>query len=370
MADIVIENAVKKFGDFVAVNNVSLTINDQEFVVLVGPSGCGKTTLLRAIAGLGVVDSGRISIGGRDVTYLLPKDRNISMVFQSYAIFPHMKVFDNIAFGLKMKKIPKDQIRQKVQRAAELLHIEDMLDRYPGQMSGGQRQRVAVARAIAVEAQVLLMDEPLSNLDALLRLEMRAELKALLAKLGSTTIYVTHDQIEALSMGDRIAVMKNGQILQYDHPTRIYDTPADLFVGGFIGNPPMNFLSGKVQQQNGRVVVKIGDFELHPPDAMLPSLKSFDGSEVLVGIRAENMEALNQPAENALKVQVSVVEPLGSQNLLTIPVENHILKVSTHPDFQVSPGGEIWIRFPGDKIRWMNPKTGRAITPSMEEIMA
>jgi multiple sugar transport system ATP-binding protein len=370
MADIVVENALKKFGDFVAVKDVSLTVNDQEFVVLVGPSGCGKTTLLRAIAGLGVVDSGRISIGGRDVTYLLPKDRNISMVFQSYAIFPHMKVFDNIAFGLKMKKVPKDQIRQKVQRAAELLHIESMLDRYPGQMSGGQRQRVAVARAIAVEAQVLLMDEPLSNLDALLRLEMRAELKALLAKLGSTTIYVTHDQIEALSMGDRIAVMRDGQILQYDHPTKIYDRPADQFVGGFIGNPPMNFLSGKVQQHDGRIVVKIGDFELHPTEDMLAPLKAYDGGDVLVGIRAENMEALIQPAENALQVQVSVLEPLGSQNLLTIPVENHTLKVSTHPDFHVAPGSDIWIRFPGDKIRWVDAKTGKAIVPSLEEAMA
>ena len=245
-----------------------------------------------------------------------------------------------------------------------------MLDRYPGQMSGGQRQRVAVARAIAVEAQVLLMDEPLSNLDALLRLEMRAELKSLLAQLGATTIYVTHDQIEALSMGDRIAVMRDGQILQYDHPTKIYDRPADQFVGGFIGNPPMNFLNGQVQQQDGRVLVKIGDFELHPTEEMMAPLKAYDGSDVLVGIRAENMEALNQPDENALKVQVSVVEPLGSQNLLTIPVENHTLKVSTHPDFPVSSGSEIWIKFPSDKIRWIDAKTSKAITPSLEEVMA
>ncbi|HRV95512.1 MAG TPA: ATP-binding cassette domain-containing protein, partial [Anaerolineae bacterium] len=197
MAEIKVENAVKTFGDFVAVDNVSLTIHDQEFMVLLGPSGCGKTTLLRAIAGLGMVDSGRISIGGRDVTYLPPRSRNISMVFQSYAIFPHMKVYDNVAFGLRMRKVDKNDIDRRVRRASELLHIENMLDRYPSKMSGGQRQRVAVARAIAMQAGVLLMDEPLSNLDALLRLEMRAELKRLLAEIDVTTIYVTHDQIEA-----------------------------------------------------------------------------------------------------------------------------------------------------------------------------
>ncbi len=368
MAEIVVENAVKKFGSFVAVDNVSLTVHDQEFVVLLGPSGCGKTTLLRAIAGLGMVDSGRIKIGERDVTYLAPRDRDISMVFQSYAIFPHMKVFDNIAFGLKMKKAPKNLIQERVQKAAELLHIENMLDRYPGQMSGGQRQRVAVARAIAVESKVLLMDEPLSNLDALLRLEMRAELKSLLARLNATTIYVTHDQIEALSMGDRIAVMKQGKILQFDHPTRVYDLPADHFVGGFIGNPPMNFLEGQVQQSNGKVIVKIGDFELIPSPEMNTPLKSLDGTTILMGIRAENMEALSEPSPDALKVNVDVLEPLGSQNLLTIRMGHQTLKVSTHPDFPARMGGDIWIRFPINKIRWMDNRTGRAITPAVDEI--
>src|SRR5690606_27116601 len=219
MAEIVIENAVKKFGNFTAVNNVSLTVHDQEFMVLLGPSGCGKTTLLRAIAGLGMLDSGRIVIGGRDVTYLPPRERNLAMVFQSYAIFPHMTVYDNIAFGLKMRKVDPAETQRRVRQAAELLHIENMLDRYPAKMSGGQRQRVAVARAIAVQSSVLLMDEPLSNLDALLRLEMRAELKRLLAEIKATTIYVTHDQIEAMSMGDRIAVMRDGQIQQVDTPS-------------------------------------------------------------------------------------------------------------------------------------------------------
>jgi multiple sugar transport system ATP-binding protein len=292
------------------------------------------------------------------------------MVFQNYAIFPHMKVFDNIAFGLKMRKAPKEVMMERVQNAAKLLHIENMLDRYPGAMSGGQRQRVAVARAIAVEAEVLLMDEPLSNLDALLRLEMRAELKALLARLGATTIYVTHDQIEALSMGDRIAVMQAGKILQFENPTRVYDMPANQFVGGFIGNPPMNFLEGRVQRDLGRVVVKIGEFTLHPPEEMQSVLSAYDGKLVMIGIRAENMEALSSPAPDALQVKVEVVEPLGAHNLLTIFVEGSVMKVSTHPDFPARAGEPIWIRFPASKIRWMDPETKKTLALDLEKVLA
>ncbi|TVR21444.1 MAG: ABC transporter ATP-binding protein [Anaerolineaceae bacterium] len=370
MAKITIENAVKKFGDFVAVNDVSLSIEDQEFVVLLGPSGCGKTTLLRAVAGLGLLDSGNIMIGDRDVTYLPPKDRSISMVFQSYAIFPHMKVFDNIAFGLRMQKVKKNVIRERVQRVSELLHIESMLDRYPSQMSGGQRQRIAVARALAIESKVLLMDEPLSNLDALLRLEMRAELKSLLAGLEATTIYVTHDQIEALSMGDRIAVMKDGEILQYDHPTRVYDTPSHHFVGGFIGNPPMNFVSVRVERHEGRYSARVDGFNIEADDNMSDALSRYDGKEVLLGIRAENMEASKTPLDGALAVEVKVIEPLGSQNLLTINTSQDTLKVSTHPDFFVDPGETIWLRFPANKIRWIDKDTGAAITPDIEKLRA
>ncbi|NOX63058.1 MAG: ABC transporter ATP-binding protein [Chloroflexi bacterium] len=365
MAEIRLERVTKKFGDFVAVNNVSLTVKDQEFVVLLGPSGCGKTTLLRAIAGLGMADEGRVLIGGRDVTYLPPRERNIAMVFQSYAIFPHMKVYDNIAFGLKMHKFDRETIEKRVLEAASMLHIEDMLDRYPGQMSGGQRQRVAVARAIAMKSQVLLMDEPLSNLDALLRLEMRAELKRLLADIGATTIYVTHDQIEALSMGDRIAVMKDGEIQQFDDPTIIYDRPANRFVGGFIGNPPMNFIEGQVEQTDGRLSVRIGGFRIAPDPAMQARLRPYHGRSVLVGIRAENMEALNHPADDALRVRVLVIEPLGAQNLLTVKIGDDIIKVSTHPSFIVAPNEDIWLRFPVDKIRWFDSDTEIAIRPEM-----
>lgn len=370
MARILIENAVKKFGDFVAVDNVNLEIEDQEFVVLLGPSGCGKTTLLRAVAGLGMLDDGRILIGERDVTYLPPRDRDISMVFQSYAIFPHMKVYDNIAFGLRMQKAPKKIIEERVAEVAELLHIETMLDRYPSQMSGGQRQRIAVARALAVESKVLLMDEPLSNLDALLRLEMRAELKTLLARLATTTIYVTHDQIEALSMGDRIAVMKNGRILQYDHPNRVYDRPAHHFVGGFIGNPPMNFLPALVEKHEGKLTARIGTFRITPEAMLNSALQAYEGKQVIMGIRAENMEALSIPADDALEVEVMVLEPLGAQNLLTIHVGQEALKVSTHPDFTAKMGQKIWLRFPSSKIRWMDKDSGRAIVPDLEKVMA
>lgn len=364
MADIKIESVTKRFGDFLAVDNVSLTIEDQEFMVLLGPSGCGKTTLLRAVAGLGMADEGRISIGGKDVTYLPPRQRGISMVFQSYAIFPHMKVYDNIAFGLKMNKVDKAETERRVRQAAELLHIENMLDRYPSKMSGGQRQRVAVARAIAMKSQVLLMDEPLSNLDALLRLEMRAELKRLLAEIQATTIYVTHDQIEALSMGDRIAVMRNGTILQCDHPTIVYDQPATEFVGGFIGNPPMNFLDAQVQRHNGSVDVAIGDFKLAPHALYQPVLKPYDGKPIVIGIRAENMETLSAPSDDAIKVRVLVVEPLGSQNLLTVKIGANTVKVSTHPSFAVAPDQDVWLRFPAEKIRWVDRDSGQMIYPA------
>jgi multiple sugar transport system ATP-binding protein len=251
-----------------------------------------------------------------------------------------------------------------VRQAAELLHIEKMLDRYPAKMSGGQRQRVAVARAIAVPAEVLLMDEPLSNLDALLRLEMRAELKRLLAELKATTIYVTHDQIEAMSMGDRIAVMRDGVIQQIDSPNIVYDKPADRFVGGFIGNPPMNFLEGQVRTENGSVKVHLGDFAIQPPEAIAATLKPYDGKSVTIGIRAENIETLTAPSEDALKVQVLVVEPLGSQNLLTIRIGDAIVKVATHPDFPAAPDTDIWLRFPIDKVSWINRDTDKALAPA------
>lgn len=364
MAEIKVQNLVKTFGDFTAVDNVSLTIADQEFVVLLGPSGCGKTTLLRAIAGLGMPDSGVITIGGRDVTYLPPRERQISMVFQSYAIFPHMKVYDNIAFGLKMTGVDAKETDRRVREAAELLHIENLLDRYPNKMSGGQRQRVALARGIAMQAEVILMDEPLSNLDALLRLEMRAELKRLLSNIKATTIYVTHDQIEALSMGDRIAVMQSGVIQQCDVPTKVYDMPENFFVGSFIGNPPMNFFSSQIVKDNGSIAAQVGDFKFAPHPVMAKLLDKYEGDTMTMGIRAENMETLNQPADDALRVKVLVVEPLGAQNLLTIKIGDDTVKVSTHPDLAVRADDDVWLRFPSDKIRWIDRESQKVIYPS------
>src|SRR5438093_2157318 len=247
MAGIRMQGIVKTFGKTTAIKEISLEVKDGEFLVLLGPSGCGKTTLLRCIAGLETVDAGRIFIGARDVTLLPPRERNVAMVFQSYAVFPHMTVRSNIGFGLRMRKVRSEEVRRRVEEGARLLQLERFLDRYPAQLSGGQRQRVAVARALVMDAELLLMDEPLSNLDALLRLQARADLKRLHEELKRTTVYVTHDQVEAMSLGQRIAVMRDGAIEQIGAPMEIYDNPASQFVGGFIGSPPMNFLRGAVR---------------------------------------------------------------------------------------------------------------------------
>jgi multiple sugar transport system ATP-binding protein len=363
VADVRFESIRKTFGKVVAVDDVDLEVGDGEFVVLLGPSGCGKTTLLRCLAGLEKVDGGRVHIGKRDATDLPPRRRRIAMVFQSYAVFPHMKVSDNIAFGLKMQRERKATIRERVGFAADLLHIEDFLDRYPAQLSGGQRQRVAVARAIATKSDVLLMDEPLSNLDALLRMEMRAELKALLQKLEATTIYVTHDQVEALSMGDRIAVMNAGQIIQVDSPLAVYDNPADMFVGGFIGTPPMNFLEADVSRDGGAPAVRLsgGSFPI-PANAA----RSLDGHKLVLGIRAEAIGVEAEAGEGLIRATVVVVEPLGSHNLLTVQTGNDLVKVSARPTFFPPPESEVWLRLEPERIRWMDRETRAAFETGAE----
>src|SRR5919201_1289481 len=264
MARVEFDRVRKVFGKNVALKDVELPVRDGEFMVLLGPSGCGKTTLLRCLAGLERVDGGSVRIGDRDVTDLPPRHRNIAMVFQSYAVFPHLKVRDNIAFGLRMQKQRAVVIKERVDSVAQLLGITELLDRSPAQIAGGQRRRVAAARAIATRSDVLLMDEPLSNLDALLRMQMRAELKALLQELGTTTIYVTHDQVESRSMGDRVAVMNHGRIVQVDTPLQVYDNPADRFVGDFVGTPPMNFLAARVEPNGAAPTVNVsgGSFPL------------------------------------------------------------------------------------------------------------
>jgi multiple sugar transport system ATP-binding protein len=362
MAEIQIQNVTKSFGKAqqTAVNNVSLTVADGEFMVLLGPSGCGKTTLLRMIAGLEYPSMGRILIGGRDVTDLPPRARQIAMVFQSYAVFPHMTVADNIGFGLSMRREPAAEIKRKVERAAGLLQLEPYLGRFPAQLSGGQRQRVAVARAIVMEPKVLLMDEPLSNLDALLRLHFRAELKKLVQEVKATTIYVTHDQVEALSLGDRIAVMRAGEVIQCAPPMQVYDRPATDFVGGFIGNPPMNFLRGTIARHNGAAQVALGEHRLDAPAA----LGQTDGNEVLLGIRAENIEASTQPTPDALPALAEVIEPVGSHLLVTALIAEQRLKLLTRADFPATSDMPLWIKPEPDKLRWFDAKTGHEIAGS------
>jgi len=363
MAQIKLDKVRKTFGKVVAVRDIELLIEDREFLVLLGPSGCGKTTTLRCIAGLERVDSGRVYIGERDVTDLPPAKRGIAMVFQSYAVFPHMTVAKNIAFGLRMQHVPKEQIKKAVQEVAELLQIEELLDRYPAQLSGGQRQRVAVARAIVMKPEVLLMDEPLSNLDALLRLQMRAELKRLHKEIKATTVYVTHDQVEALSLGERIAVMKDGEIVQHDTPLRVYDEPANVFVGGFIGTPPMNFLRAQVQLGQDGAMLNVGDFQLEPPGELEALLRERADQEVIVGVRAENIEVELEPTPEGVRSQVLVVEPLGAQQLLTVQVGEDVLKVATRADVAIEPGQAIWLKFSPEKIRLFDEQTGDALQP-------
>ncbi len=345
MAEIVIDRVQKSFGATVALASVSLAVADGEFVALLGPSGCGKTTLLRIVAGLETQNEGRVLIGGKDVSALPPRARGIAMVFQNYAVFPHMDVRANIGFGLRMAGAERARIARQVERTAALLHLEPLLDRYPAQLSGGQRQRVAVARALAVEPQVLLMDEPLSNLDALLRLEMRAELKAILQEAGTTTLYVTHDQTEAMGLADRIAILQGGHIVQTDRPTILYRHPATRFVGGFIGSPPMNFLS--TEASGGHV--GLGTLRLACPRANGP---------VLLGLRPEDATL----GEDGMAFELAVIEPMGSHALLTGRVGGQMMRVVAPPDTAAKPGDTLHLRPDPARVVWMDATTGEAIT--------
>jgi multiple sugar transport system ATP-binding protein len=350
MAEIRIEQITKRYGGALALDDVSLTVHDQEFMVLLGPSGCGKTTLLRVIAGFEQPDEGAIVIDGKDVTEVPPAKRGLAMVFQSYALFPHLKVFDNIAFGLRMHNVSAPDIRRRVGDAAELMQITRFLDRYPTQLSGGQRQRVAVARALVMEPAVILMDEPLSNLDALLRLQMRAELKRLLHEARTTAVYVTHDQIEALSMGDRTAVMRDGRLLQVDTPMMVYEHPDDVFVAQFIGTPPMNVLRGRMGARE--VDVEGHTLALGVQDGYR------QGEQVAVGVRAEKIEVSHERSDGALPAEVGVVEPLGSHLLLTLTLGSQLIKVATRTDFQVKPRDQVWLRPEAGSLRLLGRADG------------
>ena len=342
MAEIQIKNVEKWFGSYQALKSIDLTISGQEFMVLLGASGCGKTTLLRIITWLETTSQGEVWINDRRIYHLAPKDRVISIVFQNYAVFPHLTVFENIGFGLRMQRRPHHEVKARVERNAELMHIEQLLGRYSGELSGGQRQRVAVARALAMEPDVILMDEPLSNLDALLRLEMRAELKGVLAESKTTAIYVTHDQVEAMSLADRISVMHQGRIIQAADPLSVYRDPAERFVGSFIGNPPMNFLPATPE---GGGKWRVAGQSYAGPKT--------DHTALDFAIRPEDL----QPSAAGLAAVVKVVEPLGAHVLVTCAIDGQMFRAVLDSDTKLAAGETITLQPNADRIRWFDPQS-------------
>ena len=368
MASIVLKNITKKFPDgFVAVDNFNLEIEDKEFVILVGPSGCGKSTTLRMIAGLEEITSGELYIGDHLVNNVAPKNRDIAMVFQNYALYPHMNVYKNMAFGLELRKTPKKIIKQKVEDAAKILDISELLNRKPKELSGGQRQRVALGRAMVREPAVFLLDEPLSNLDAKLRAQMRAEISKLHKNLGTTFVYVTHDQIEAMTMGDRIVVMKDGLIQQIDKPQNLYEKPNNIFVAGFIGPPQMNFLKTTLLIQDGISCLKFGDHFITIPagKASEEKLSHYDGKEVTAGIRAEDIyddaQYIQANGLQVLKARVEIAEMLGPEANLILECEgtNLIAKVSSHTSSKADDVIEVGLDI--KKLHLFDNETEQAI---------
>ena len=373
-----------------ALEDVNITINDGEFVVLVGPSGCGKTTLLRMVAGLEDITEGEISIGDKTVNDVAPKDRDIAMVFQNYALYPHMSVYDNMAFSLKLRKLAKDEIDQKVKDAAKTLEISELLDRKPKALSGGQRQRVAMGRAIVRNPQAFLMDEPLSNLDAKLRVQMRAELGQLHTQLQTTTLYVTHDQVEAMTMGDRVAVIRKGELQQIDTPREIYLKPKNIFVAGFIGSPSMNFVYANVGVNKSSIQLNFGNDQIEYKGEKLGELKTFENKEIVMGIRPEAFEDGNYANatefSESIKVSVSLLEQLGSDSYIHFykdikPVQTEAIEeiladegedisvlgdntkfiARINPNSTVVEGKEIELKIDPSKLHFFDPETGDAI---------
>jgi len=362
MASVKLENVNKFYENKVhAVKKASLSIEDKEFVVLVGPSGCGKSTLLRMIAGLEEISEGSIWIGDKLVNEVPPKDRNIAMVFQNYALYPHMTVYENMAFGLKLRKMPKDEIRQRVTEAAELLGIVEYLDRKPKALSGGQRQRVAVGRAIVRKPQVFLFDEPLSNLDAKLRVQMRIEISKLHRRLETTMIYVTHDQVEAMTMGDRIVVMKDGIIQQIDSPMNLYNLPTNVFVAGFIGSPAMNFYKGDLIK-NGKLVFKSQDFELPLEREIEQKVQTYSKNQVILGIRPEHITIDNSGQNiSQLKAEVEVIEPMGAETYAYLKINRSTMTMRRHGHELIEIGSNVPILLAPDKIHLFDPETEKTI---------
>lgn len=359
MAKLALSNVKKSFGDVEVIHGVDLNIENQEFVVFVGPSGCGKSTLLRLIAGLDEITSGSISIGETDVTDLEPSDRGVAMVFQSYALYPHMNVYDNMAFGLKMNKMPAEEIEERVQKAAKILELHELLDRKPKALSGGQRQRVAIGRAIVREPKVFLLDEPLSNLDAELRVQMRIEIAKLHNSLNSTMIYVTHDQTEAMTLADKIVVLRAGNIEQVGSPIELYDNPDNQFVAGFIGSPRMNFMKANVEGSEGKsVTVKLQT--LNQPTLVIEARDKVpaDGTEVLVGIRPEHF-LHNGQSKDVISGEVSLVEQLGGVSYLYIDTDETRITIECQGHASIKEGEKAEIGIEASKAMMFNPEGKR-----------
>ncbi len=362
MAEVVLKNVRKVFEkSVVAVDDVNIEIRDREFVVLVGPSGCGKSTTLRMIAGLEEISSGEIYIDGLLVNDIQPKDRDIAMVFQNYALYPHMTVYGNMAFGLKLKNYPKDEIDARVREAAEILGIEDLLERKPKALSGGQRQRVAVGRAIVRKPKVFLFDEPLSNLDAKLRLQMRTEISKLHTRLGATMVYVTHDQVEAMTMGDRIVVMKDGRVHQVDAPLDLYNRPVNQFVAGFIGSPSMNFITGRLQPDGDGLAFDEGHLRLPLPSSLVSALAAHRGQDVVLGIRPEDIHAPETVNPGVVTVPVSarveVVEPTGAEVLLYLTTGTSSFVARVDPQHMPVVDQQVELAVAVAKARFFDPQT-------------
>jgi multiple sugar transport system ATP-binding protein len=361
MAEVVLENVCKRYENgALAVDRFNLMIESGEFLVLVGPSGCGKSTTLRMIAGLEEISSGAISIGGRCVNAVPPKDRDIAMVFQNYALYPHMTVYDNMAFGLKLRSVPAREIAERVREAAAILGLEELMRRLPKQLSGGQRQRVAVGRAIVRKPKVFLFDEPLSNLDAKMRVEMRSEISRLHRRLDATMVYVTHDQVEALTMGDRIVVMDRGAIQQVAKPLRVYQRPANLFVAGFIGTPPMNFLTGRVVRERGGFAFRHASGTVLVPERSARALELFAERDVLLGFRPEALGGTG--GEATLRGTVDVVEPMGSETYVQVVTEGGtrvVARVGAERVF--SPGAAVELPVDLANALFFDAASGQAI---------
>ena len=368
MAKVELKGITKVFeGNVKAVDNANIVVDDKEFVVLVGPSGCGKSTTLRMVAGLEDISEGELYIDGELMNDVPPKDRNIAMVFQNYALYPHMTVYENMAFGLRIKKVEKKEIDRRVHEAARTLDIEKLLERKPKALSGGQRQRVAVGRAIVRNPKVFLFDEPLSNLDAKLRVQMRAELSDLHLRLNATIIYVTHDQVEAMTMANKIVVMKDGKIQQIGSPLYLYNNPVNKFVAGFIGSPPMNFLTVKVMEEGGSLILDEGAFKIRPAAGHEEQIRKYLGRELYFGIRPEDLSYTeksgteNSGTENVIPVRITVVEPLGADIhlWLTTSTQSMVARTEPHHDFKVGDSAAFVPRM--EKARYFDKETELSI---------